>query len=161
MKQFAFIVLFNFFLLSNSKGQCFYDNIEMSNISRMTLGMIYEFETQDEHKRSDGSNLSAIRMEIDLISEDFKVKESFRQFSAGSKYHIVAVGDYRISDIDISIRKLNQNGKWVKIAEDLENRPTATAVFIPTETCLYSIEITAASFKSGYKWGHYSLVVFL
>lgn len=100
-------------------------------------------------------NLEIVRMEYDILKT---TKTTSRVLSSGWTYSIVAFGDYRFKDIDISVYK-RVNGSWSLVERDQDSSEIALVVITPEYTEEYLIEIKAYSFNDGYEVGHYGLIV--
>ena len=100
-------------------------------------------------------DLEIVRMEYDILKT---TKTTTRTLSPGWTYRIVAFGDYRFKDIDVSVyRKIN--GSWTLIERDQDSSEIALVVITPEYAEEYLIEIKAYSFNEGYEVGHYGLIV--
>lgn len=109
---------------------------------------IETFEKNDKHE--------IVRMEFDIVTT-YK-KKSWRTLAKGIKYSVIAFGDYRIKDIDISIFKYRDK-KWVRVVKDKKEESFAVVSFTPDKTEEYKIEISVYEFKDNYKAAHYGLFV--
>jgi hypothetical protein len=99
-----------------------------------------------------------VRMEFDLVTSS-KSKTTYRELYTGWEYTIWVFGDYRISDIDITVYK-DVNGKWVQVQKDNSSESSAFVKIEPSSTGQYRIDVIAYKFKEGYQAGHYGLLVF-
>lgn len=104
----------------------------------------------------EGGNYEIVRMEYDLI---FTEKSTYRTLFDGYTYGIVAFGDYRIKDIDISVY-VKSRGDWKLFEEDAENDDVATVSIKPRIKEEYKIVISVYKFNKGYSVGHYGLMIF-
>ena len=104
----------------------------------------------------EGGNYEIVRMEYDLI---FTEKSTYRTLFDGYTYGIVAFGDYRIKDIDISLY-VKSRGDWKLFEEDAENDDVATVSIKPRIKEEYKIVISVYKFNKGYSVGHYGLMIF-
>ena len=104
----------------------------------------------------EGGNYEIVRMEYDLI---FTEKSTYRTLFEGYTYGIVAFGDYRIKDIDISVY-VKSRGDWKLFEEDAENDDVATVSIKPRIKEEYKIVISVYKFNKGYSVGHYGLMIF-
>ena len=104
----------------------------------------------------EGGNYEIVRMEYDLI---FTEKSTYRTLFDGYTYGIVAFGDYRIKDIDISVY-VKSRGNWKLFEEDAENDDVATVSIKPRIKEEYKIVISVYKFNKGYSVGHYGLMIF-
>ena len=104
----------------------------------------------------EGGNYEIVRMEYDLI---FTEKSTYRTLFDGYTYGIVAFGDYRIKDIDISVY-VKSRGDWKLFEEDAENDDVATVSIKPRTKEEYKIVISVYKFNKGYSVGHYGLMIF-
>ena len=104
----------------------------------------------------EGGNYEIVRMEYDLI---FTEKSTYRTLFDGYTYGIVAFGDYRIKDIDISVY-VKSRGDWKLFEEDTENDDVATVSIKPRIKEEYKIVISVYKFNKDYSVGHYGLMIF-
>lgn len=100
-------------------------------------------------------NQEIVRIEMDILAS---TKTTFRNLQEGYKYQVIAYGDFRFKDIDVSVSRWNGN-EWVVMNKDTDDSDMAMVTIIPTSTSDYKIEITAYKFNEGYKAGHYGLIV--
>lgn len=96
-----------------------------------------------------------VRIEFDIL---WDTKVSYRTLNKGWTYNIVAFGDFRFSDIDVSIFKYNGN-EWVLEETDADSKDVAIVSITPNNDSEYRIEIKAYKYHDGYKAGHYGLIV--
>jgi hypothetical protein len=104
----------------------------------------------------EGGNYEIVRMEYDLI---FTEKSTYRTLFDGYTYGIVAFGDYRIKDIDVSVY-VKSRGDWKLFEEDAENDDVATISIKPRIKEEYKIVISVYKFNKDYSVGHYGLMIF-
>ena len=104
----------------------------------------------------EGADYEIVRMEYDLI---FGEKSTYRTLFDGYTYGIVAFGDYRIKDIDVSVY-VKSRGEWKLLEEDAENDDVATVSVKPRTKEEYKIVISVYKFNKGYSVGHYGLMIF-
>jgi len=107
-------------------------------------------------KKIEGEGFEIVRMEYDLI---FDTKSTTRNLYKDWTYGIVAFGDYRIKDIDLTVSK-ESRGRWEEIEKDAENDDEATITIKPSQDGQYKIEIDVYKFNEGYSVGHYGLLIF-
>lgn len=100
--------------------------------------------------------MEIVRMEFDIIFDD---KQVFRQLYSDWEYGIVAFGDYRIEDIDVSVSK-EVDGDWVMLEEDDSSRPKAAVTVEPSYDGLYSIDVDAYEFEKGCDAGRFGVIIF-
>lgn len=100
--------------------------------------------------------MEIVRKEFDLIFDD---KQVFRKMYSDWEYGIVAFGDYRIEDIDVSVSK-EVDGNWVTLEEDDSSRPKAAVTVEPSYDGLYSIDVEAYEFEKGCKAGSFGVIIF-
>ena len=140
-----FVLLFVFFYFSiGVKSQ---DGRSMYPIINKTKPLIEYIENE--------LNMEIVRMEFDILSSS---KTTLRTLSAGWTYSIVAFGDYRFKDIDVSVY-YNDGGNWVLVEKDQDASEMAVVTITPKYTSDYFIEIKAYSFVQGYEIGHYGLII--
>ena len=96
-----------------------------------------------------------VRMEYDIITSE---KETYRTLYKDWNYGIVAFGDYRIEDIDVSVYE-DVRGRWELVEKDAENDDEAMVVVKPYQTGDYKIVISVYRFNKNYTAGHYGLLV--
>lgn len=125
----------------NSKGT------SMMPIIKEAEPLIQQIENED---------LEIVRMEFDLVTKNGK--ETFRNLSSSYCYAIVALGDYRIKDIDITIYQ-QKNGNWVEVKKDSKEDKEAVCLIQPPVDGQYKIVISAYSFNDSYTIGHYALII--
>ena len=104
----------------------------------------------------EGADYEIVRMEYDLI---FGEKSTYRTLFDGYTYGIVAFGDYRIKDIDVSVY-VKSRGEWKLLEEDAEDDDVATVSVKPRIKEEYKIVISVYKFNKGYNVGHYGLMIF-
>lgn len=100
-------------------------------------------------------NEEVVRIEMDLL---FDSKESIRTLTSKYTYTIVAYGDDRFKDIDVSVYRRTDHG-WAIVEKDADNSSLAVVTIKPETTGEYKIEIIAREFEKGYSAGHYGLVI--
>jgi hypothetical protein len=100
-------------------------------------------------------NKEIVRIEMDILSS---TKTTYRNLQEGYKYQVIAYGDFRFKDIDVSVSRWN-GSEWVVMNKDADDSDMAIVTIIPTSTSDYKIEITAYKFNDGYKAGHYGIIV--
>lgn len=107
-------------------------------------------------KSIESKNLEIVRMEFDIVSE--KKTTSWRTLYKGVKYGIMAYGDYRVKDLDISILKY-EDAKWSRVIKDKKEDSYAIVYITPEKTREYKIEISVYEFHGNYKAAHYGLLI--
>jgi len=142
-----FLILFNivegqtdYSKFDNSKGT------SMMPIFNKAKVFIKSIEKKDE--------LEIVKMEFDIVTTIKKT--SWRTLSRNITYSIVAFGDYRVKDIDISIFKF-RDGKWIRVIKDKKEDSYALVNVKPDKTEMYKIEISVYQFIEKYKAAHYGL----
>ncbi|NLI99243.1 hypothetical protein GX441_11375 [bacterium] len=105
----------------------------------------------------DSLDQEIVHMQADIIGADGL--SYTRTLRSGWTYGITAFGDWRISDLDITVYK-NVDGSWVEIEKDeeVDNNPTVTVV--PSSDGEYKIELDVYEWDGDYTAAHYGLIVF-
>lgn len=135
-------VLYSFQVLAQNDGT------SMVPIMEKTQSLVNYIENE--------CNQEIVRVEMDILTS---TKTSFRNLQEGYKYQVIAYGDFRFKDIDVSVSRWN-GSEWVVMNKDADDSDMAMVTIIPTSTSDYKIEITAYKFHEGYKAGHYGLIVY-
>ncbi len=104
----------------------------------------------------DDLNQEIVRVEFDII---FDSKESMRKLYNGNAYSIVAFGDYRVEDIDVSVYRRSGTSGWTLVDKDDDESALAVASVTPDTTDDYKIVIKVYKYKSGYSAAHYGLLI--
>lgn len=107
-------------------------------------------------KSLEQSKSEIVRLEFDIVTNHKKL--SWRTLHQGVSYEIIAFGDYRVQDLDISIYRYRDN-QWKLVEKDRKEDSYAELALTPDQTEEYRIEISVYQFKSGYKAAHYGLLV--
>lgn len=145
MKNFSLWVFTLFFSLSNYAQSD--DGKSMKPILEDALPIINTVEKK---------GYEIVRIEFDIIKDE---KVTYRQLYEGWEYGVYAFGDYRIEDMDVEVYK-EVGGNWKLVVEDSDESSTALVNVKPLYTGNYKIVVKAAKFASGYKGGHYGLLIF-
>ena len=146
----ALVCVFTFSVSFAQKDLSYLDNekgTSMEPILAAAKPLVEEIE---------GGDYEIVRMEYDLIFEE---KSTYRILFDGWTYGIVAFGDYRIKDIDVSVY-VKSRGDWRLLEEDAENDDVATVSVKPRNKEEYKIVISVYKFNKGYSVGHYGLMIF-
>lgn len=99
-----------------------------------------------------------LRVEEDLIFS--KKKTSLRTLHKGVTYVIVAYGDKRVKDIDLSISVFNTTTKtFEEIDSDKKENRIAILKVTPTETTSYSFSTKVYAFEDSFDGAHYGLMI--
>lgn len=101
-------------------------------------------------------DLEIVRMEFDIVGES--AKSSYRFLHEGYEYGIIAFGDFRVKDMDVTVYK-DVDGTWVEITKDEDIDAIAYVTVEPSYTAQYMIEIEVYEFEPGYSVAHYGLIV--
>ncbi|MDH3708281.1 MAG: hypothetical protein OER04_00250 [Cyclobacteriaceae bacterium] len=107
-------------------------------------------------KNLEQEKLEIVRMEFDIVTNNKKL--SWRTLHKGVRYDLIAFGDYRVQDLDISLYRY-ENSQWVLVDKDRKEDSFAVLTLTPGKTEEYKIEISVYQFKSGYTAAHYGLLV--
>ncbi len=105
----------------------------------------------------DTQNQEVVNIDADIITEDGVTYT--RTLHEGWTYGIAAFGDWRISDLDITVYK-NVDGEWVEVGKDNEadNNPLVTVT--PSSSAEYEIEFTIYKFSGDYTAAHYGMIIY-
>lgn len=103
----------------------------------------------------DEAKQEIVRIEMDILAN---TKTTYRSLQQGYTYQIIAYGDFRFKDIDVSVYRWN-GSEWNIMSKDVDNSDMAMVTIAPSQTSDYRIDITAYKFKDGYTAGHYGVIV--
>lgn len=101
-------------------------------------------------------DLEIVRMEFDIVGES--AKASYRFLHEGYEYGVIAFGDFRVKDMDVTVYK-DVDGTWVEITKDEDIDAIAYVTVEPSYTAQYMIEIEVYEFEPDYSVAHYGLII--
>lgn len=124
------------------------EDVTMIPILKKSLDIIDIVENDNE--------MEIVRIEFDIVTDS---KETYRTLTSDYEYTIVAFGDDRIKDIDVSLYRWNGED-WVLVKKDNDSKDIAVVSYKPRETATYKVVVSAFQYYRGYKAGHYGLIFF-
>lgn len=140
-------ILFLFFLSLSINLTARNDGTTMAPILEKTKSLISYIE--------DEVNQEVVHAEMDILAD---TKTVFRSLQKGYTYQIIAYGDFRFKDIDVTVYRWNGD-KWVMTEKDTENKDMAIVSIKPVTSSDYKIEVKAYKFNKGFDVGHYGLII--
>ncbi|MDO4971783.1 MAG: hypothetical protein Q4E41_06795 [Bacteroidales bacterium] len=140
-------ILFLFFLSLSINLTARNDGTTMAPILEKTKSLISYIE--------DEVNQEVVHAEMDILAD---TKTVFRSLQKGYTYQIIAYGDFRFKDIDVTVYRWNGD-KWVMTVKDTENKDMAIVSIKPVTSSDYKIEVKAYKFNKGFDVGHYGLII--
>lgn len=103
----------------------------------------------------ENQNFEIVRIEMDIVSGP---KDSYRTLTDRWTYGIIAIGDDRVADIDVSVYR-ELDGEWSLVTSDTDDGTLAMVTTKPSATARYKFVVNA-QFASGYTAAHYALIVY-
>ncbi len=134
-------------------------------ISGVALGADQYTTMQDIMKKlsnavtylEDTENQEVVNIDADIITEDGITYT--RTLHQGWTYGIMAFGDWRISDLDITVYE-DVDGEWTEVGKDDEADNNPLVVITPSTSAEYMIEFTIYKFSGDYTAAHYGMIIY-
>jgi len=118
--------------------------------------MMVEFEDYVTYLE-DTLEQEIVHMQADIITEDGMTFT--RNLYEGWSYGVVAFGDWRVIDLDITLYK-DVDNQWIKVKSDDSEDSHSFVTVAPSATGVYMIELLVDTFEEDYTAAHYGMIIY-
>jgi hypothetical protein len=146
------IILFSLVLLFSGAK---YSNAQ---VSETTLSDIIETASDKVKSLENSENMEVVNLTIDLLVGSKGEKYVYRYLDNSFDYKIYAVGDRRISKLNVQIRKQNEQEKWILVDKTSDSKVQMD--IYPDSRAFYEFKISVADFKEDNTAGHFTILIY-
>jgi hypothetical protein len=131
--------------------------ISYAQISETSMKDIVETVSDKIKYLEDTEDMEVVNVTLDLLVGTKGEKYIYRYLDNNFDYKILAIGDRRISQINIAVRK-KSGENWIVV--DKTTGANATMELFPDTRAFYEFTISVSQFKEDNTAGHFAVLIY-
>jgi len=137
-----------------------FSGIKMSvaQISETTMKDILETATDKVSALENKEDMEVVNITVDLLVGSKGEKFVYRYLDNNFDYKIYAVGDRRISKLNVQVRKQNEQEKWILVDKTSDSKVQMD--IFPDSRAFYEFKISVADFVGDNTAGHFVILIY-
>jgi len=133
-------------------------NISYAQLSETTMKDIIETAQDKVKSLENKEDMEVVNITIDLLVGTRGEKYVYRYLDNSFDYKIYAVGDRRISKLNVDVRKKGTDDKWVLV--DKTSASEVKMDIYPDTRAFYEFTISVKEFVGDNTAGHFAILIY-
>lgn len=150
MKKTIFFLAFAILIFAVNSSFAQYSETTMEDIIKTVQDKTTSLETTED--------MEVVNVTIDLLVGTRGEKYVYRYLDNNFDYKIYAVGDRRISKLNVEVRKKSEDGSWILV--DKSSGENVQMDIFPDSRAFYEFTISAGEFVGENNAGHFTILIY-
>lgn len=133
-------------------------NISYAQLSETTMKDIIETAQEKVKSLENTQDMEVVNITIDLLVGSRGEKYVYRYLDNSFDYKIYAVGDRRISKLNVEVRKKGSDDKWILV--DKTSGSEINMDIFPDTRAFYEFTISVGDFVGDNTAGHFAILIY-